>query len=65
MAKQGDKELLRGLEILKELKTFIEQGNNVRGFSVTPEDKEKHLDDLFLLTFKPVIYASCNEMTKV
>lgn len=59
MAKQGDKELLRGLELLKELKTFIEQGNNARGFSVSEEDKEKHFGDLFLLTFKPVIYV-CN-----
>jgi ribosome-binding ATPase len=59
MAKQGDKELLRGLELLKELKTFIEGGNNARGFQVSPEDKEKHLNDLFLLTSKPVIYV-CN-----
>lgn len=59
MAKQGDKELLRGLELLKELKTFIEQGNNARGFQISVEDKEKHLNDLFLLTSKPVIYV-CN-----
>jgi ribosome-binding ATPase len=59
MAKQGDKELLRGLELLKELKTFIEGGNNARGFQASPEDKEKHLNDLFLLTSKPVIYV-CN-----
>ena len=59
MAKQGDKELLRGLELLKELKTFLEQGKNARGFQVSAEDKEKHLTDLFLLTMKPVIYV-CN-----
>lgn len=59
MAKTGDKEMLRGLEIVKELKTFIEQGKNARGFDVSPEDKEKHLNDLFLLTIKPVIYV-CN-----
>jgi ribosome-binding ATPase len=59
MAKQGDKELLRGLELLKELKTFIEGGNNARGFQASLEDKEKHLNDLFLLTSKPVIYV-CN-----
>ncbi len=59
MAKQGDKELLRGLELLKELKTFVEQGKNARGFEVSAEDKEKHLYDLFLLTMKPVIYV-CN-----
>lgn len=59
LSKQGDKELLRGLEILKELKAFMEQGKNARSFEVTPEDREKHLDDLFLLTIKPVIYV-CN-----
>lgn len=59
MAKTGDKELLRGLELLRELKTFLEQGKNARGFEVTAEDKEKHINDLFLLTIKPVIYV-CN-----
>jgi GTP-binding protein YchF len=59
MAKQGDKELLRGLELLKELKAFIEQGKNARGFDASVEDKEKHINDLFLLTMKPVIYV-CN-----
>lgn len=59
MAKQGDKELLRGLELLKQLKAFMEQGKNARAFEVSPEDKEKHFNDLFLLTMKPVIYV-CN-----
>ncbi len=59
MAKQGDKELLRGLEVLKALKAFLEQGKNARGFEATPEDREKHINDLFLLTMKPVIYV-CN-----
>ncbi len=59
MAKTGDKELLRGLELIKELKSFMEKGNNARGFQVSAEDKEKHFSDLFLLTLKPVIYV-CN-----
>jgi GTP-binding protein YchF len=59
MAKTGDKELLRGLEVVKELKSFMEKGNNARGFTVAQEDKEKHFNDLFLLTLKPVIYV-CN-----
>jgi ribosome-binding ATPase len=59
LAKQGDKELLRGLEILRELKTFMEQGKNARGFSISPEDMEKYMADVFLLTMKPVIYV-CN-----
>jgi GTP-binding protein YchF len=59
MVKTGDKELLRGLELIKELKSFMEKGNNARGFQVSAEDKEKHFSDLFLLTLKPVIYV-CN-----
>lgn len=59
LSKTGDKELLRGLELLKELKSFLEKGQNARGFNVSPEDSEKHFTDLFLLTIKPVIYV-CN-----
>lgn len=55
----GDKEALRGLEILQDLKTHLEQGKNARAFEVTPEDKAKHVDDIFMLTIKPVIYV-CN-----
>ncbi len=59
LSKTGDKELLRGIELLKSLKAFMEQGKNARAFSVSPEDLEKHIADLFLLTIKPVIYV-CN-----
>ena len=59
LSKTGDKELLHGLELLKQLKAFMEQGKNARGFEVSAEDKEKHFADLFLLTMKPVIYV-CN-----
>lgn len=59
LAKTADKELLHGLQLLKELKAFLEQGKNARGFDISPEDKEKHFADLFLLTMKPVVYV-CN-----
>lgn len=55
----GDKEQLRGLEILQQLKQHLEQGKNARSFPVSKEDKEKFIDDTFLLTLKPVIYV-CN-----
>lgn len=55
----GDKEALRGLEILQQLKSHLEQGKNARSFPVSKEDKAKFVDDLFLLTIKPVIYV-CN-----
>lgn len=59
MVKTGDKELARGVELMRSLKSFMEEGKNARGFEVSPEDKEKHFADLFLLTMKPVIYV-CN-----
>ncbi len=59
LSKTGDRELLNGLDLLKKLKTHLEEGKNARGFAVSPEDFEKHFADLFLLTMKPVIYV-CN-----
>ena len=55
----ADKEALRGLDILQQLKTHLEQGRNARAVDVNEKEKAKHLDDLFLLTMKPVIYV-CN-----
>jgi ribosome-binding ATPase len=54
-----DKDLALGLAILLELKSHLEQGKNARSFKVSPEDRAKHVDDMFLLTVKPVIYV-CN-----
>ena len=55
----GDKEQVRGLEIIQALKMHLEQGKNARAFGITAGDKEKFVDDMFLLTMKPVIYV-CN-----
>ncbi|MFY8046084.1 MAG: redox-regulated ATPase YchF, partial [Chitinophagaceae bacterium] len=59
MLKTGDRDIQRGHEVLKGLKAHLEQGKNARSFDVTPEDMEKHVADLFLLTLKPVLYV-CN-----
>jgi len=58
-AKSGDKEMLRGLEILIALKAHLEQGKNARSMELSKEDIAKHVQDMFLLTMKPVIYV-CN-----
>ena len=58
-AKSGDREMQRGLEILREMKAHLEKGMNARAMAVSKEDFEAHLRDLFLLTMKPVIYV-CN-----
>jgi GTP-binding protein YchF len=55
----GDKEAIRGLDLIIQLKKHLEEGKNARAFEASAEDKEKHLNDLFLLTMKPVIYV-CN-----
>src|SRR5215213_5762038 len=54
-----EKDATRTLEILQGIKKHLEQGNNARSFEVSPEDKEKYVNDMFLLTVKPVIYV-CN-----
>lgn len=54
-----EKDAARALEILQGIKKHLEEGNNARSFEVSPEDKEKYVNDMFLLTIKPVIYV-CN-----
>ncbi|GAB3367253.1 redox-regulated ATPase YchF [Arachidicoccus ginsenosidivorans] len=55
----GDKDAQRGVEILKELKAHLESGQNARSFDISKEEKTKFLDELCLLTIKPVLYV-CN-----
>ncbi|MBN2485056.1 MAG: redox-regulated ATPase YchF [Bacteroidales bacterium] len=58
LIKTGDKEAKFGLEVLAKVKAHIENMGNVRDMEL--EEKErKHLDDMFLLTVKPVMYV-CN-----
>ncbi|HNW56527.1 MAG TPA: redox-regulated ATPase YchF [Bacteroidales bacterium] len=57
-AKTGDKEAKHGLAVLSNYKEHIENFNNARTLEVKDEDK-KFVDDLFLLTMKPVMYV-CN-----
>lgn len=54
-----DKDAANSLPVLKELKSLLEKGENARAFEVNKIDREKYIDELFLLTAKPVIYV-CN-----
>ena len=57
-AMKGDKSLAKEYEFLKRLKEHLEEGKSAR--SVDCDDEEKAvLNDIALLTSKPVIYA-CN-----
>jgi GTP-binding protein YchF len=57
-AKTGDKDAKLGLEVLTGFKDHFENFNNARTLAIRDEDS-KYIDDLFLLTIKPVIYV-CN-----
>lgn len=54
----NDKEAKKELEVLKALKERLEAGKPARGLELSDEDEEKFVDSLFLLTWKPVIFAA-------
>ncbi len=56
--KAGDKEAKKGIEVLKHLHGEISNFKNVCDIPIDKND-HKFLDDMFLLTVKPVIYV-CN-----
>jgi ribosome-binding ATPase len=57
-AKAGDKDAKHGMDILNMYREHFEEFKNARTLGLKEEDK-KYVDDLFLLTMKPVIYV-CN-----
>lgn len=57
-AKSGDKDAKEGIEVLSRLKDHLEGFSNARDFELKPGEKH-HIEDLFLLTIKPVLYV-CN-----
>ena len=58
IAKTGDKDAKRGIEILTLYKAHFEDFQNARTLEISESD-QKHVEDLFLLTNKPVMYV-CN-----
>ncbi len=58
LVKVGDKDAKRGVEVLKGLQEHLESMQNARTYELADTDK-KYLDDIFLLTSKPIIYV-CN-----
>lgn len=57
--RNGDKDMLKGLDLLEQLKSHLDQGRSARSVTISGTDRDKFLSDLFLLTIKPVIYV-CN-----
>jgi ribosome-binding ATPase len=58
-SKGGDKEIKRQIGVLENLAAHLEDFQNARDFQATPEDRKKTIDDMYLLTAKPVMYV-CN-----
>ncbi|MFN8277693.1 MAG: redox-regulated ATPase YchF [Chitinophagales bacterium] len=58
LSKTNDKEVLKGLEVLAVYKSHLEAGKSARTAPVS-EDDQRHIEDIQLLTAKPVIYV-CN-----
>jgi ribosome-binding ATPase len=57
-AKTGDKDAKHGMEVLNRYREHFEGFNNARTLELKEEEK-RYIDDLFLLTMKPVMYV-CN-----
>lgn len=57
MAKVGDADAKKLVAALEKFKAHLEEGKNVRGIEATEEEWEM-VQDLFLLTAKPVIYVA-------
>jgi GTP-binding protein YchF len=59
LVKIGDKDAKRQMAIMESLVDHIENFKNVRDFVISPEDKKLLIDDMYLLTDKPIMYV-CN-----
>jgi ribosome-binding ATPase len=58
IAKSGDKDARHGIEVLMNVKNHLESLQNIRTLDLKDQEK-KYIDDIFLLTVKPVMYV-CN-----
>lgn len=60
-AAKGDKELLKELELIKEIIKYLEEGQSIRSMDLSDEEEEM-IKSFNLLTSKPIIYvANVNE----
>jgi GTP-binding protein YchF len=58
-AAKGDKSLLKKVEFLEKLSAFLSQGKNARRFTPETDEEKIWMNEIPLLSAKPVIYA-CN-----
>lgn len=57
MAKSGDKEARKNMEIFEGLRKHMNEGKPARSFPLEPQDHHR-VTQLFLLSFKPVLYVA-------
>lgn len=58
MLKTGDKKYQVELELYEKIMKTLEEGKPVRSLNISDDEEKKLLDQLFLLTSKPVLYAA-------
>ena len=58
LARVGEKQSEKELEILVKIKSTLENGQNARTVKANDEDEQKIINSFFLLTTKPVIYCA-------
>ncbi len=58
LARVGEKQSEKELEILKKIKVALENGENARTVKANDEDEQKIINSFFLLTTKPVVYCA-------
>lgn len=59
LTRTGDKSAVKGLAVLEKVKSSLESGISVRAVELEEKDKEEFVNDMFLLTDKPIMYV-CN-----
>lgn len=59
LVKIGDKRAAKGMELLKRFKESLEKGISARAVVCSEEERAEFIDDMYLLTDKPIMYV-CN-----
>jgi GTP-binding protein YchF len=56
-SKAGNKNIIKGIEVIERIKEALEKGEPARSVKIADNEKE-YVNDLPLLTFKPVLYVA-------
>ncbi|HMQ01008.1 MAG TPA: redox-regulated ATPase YchF, partial [Cyclobacteriaceae bacterium] len=64
-AKSGDAKAKKEFQLFQQLKQVLSEGKNIRTLKFNNEEDQKLVDELQLLTAKPVIYAANVEESSV